>query len=280
MLLRTTAPIDAALLRVFIGGAVLQELALKRRRHAAAARQRDAMQRILDHVIADNFDGVMVINRAGIVVTASQMADRLLGGGEPLAGRRAGSVLPAGIEDAVSRLLSGATETPLPDGPSELTLTLDGARRTLEYVATRSEIATATSMTEIVVCLTFRDISERRRNEEHLAFLARHDGLTGALSRLPFVREMEAALASNTDRNRGLTLAILDLGRFAAVNDMLGHSFGDRVMKEVVRRLEALDLLAVGRVGGDSFAVAWRGVAEPAEARRFVQQVIATVAEP
>ncbi|HTJ58857.1 MAG TPA: EAL domain-containing protein [Devosiaceae bacterium] len=271
-----TAPVDVVLLGL-LACAVLQELETKRRLHAEAERQRDATRDMLDQVIADSFDGVMVIDEAGSIVAASRMAERLLAEGAPLVGRDAAAFLPDGINAAVSHQLAAfAAEAPLPAIPSEATLPLLGDRRTLEYVVTGSEIATAGGLRR-VVCLSFRDITERRQSMERLAFLAAHDHLTGARSRLAFVEAIEVALGSDADRDQGLTIAIIDLGRLQIVNDLFGHDCGDLVLREAAARLISLDLLAVGRVGGNRFALARRGRLAPPEARQFGQLLVGTV---
>ncbi|MEO8882085.1 MAG: EAL domain-containing protein [Devosia sp.] len=271
-----TGPADVAVLGS-MAAALLQELVTKRRQHAVASHERDATRRILDQVIADNFDGVVVIDETGTVLAASHTAEQLLGNGGTLDGCAVAKILPAGLAAAVNEA-AGSAATERPSSPLELEIHLAGAHRTLEYAVTRSEVTAADGAARRVVCLTFRDVSERRRNEQRLAFLASHDGLTGALSRLAFVEAVEAALAEGPGRDFGLTVAIIDLGRFRLINDMFGHSFGDEVMRQVVRRLDGQNLFAVGRVGGDSFAVARRGALNAAEAKNFGQAIIDVIA--
>ena len=103
---------------------------------------------------------------------------------------------------------------------------------------------------------THFDITERRRAEEQIAFLADHDALTGLANRSLFARDLEIAIER---ARRGAATAVMgiDLDRFKAVNDLLGHASGDELLRQVAARLSAY-LRATDRIarfGGDEFAV-------------------------
>jgi PAS domain-containing protein len=104
---------------------------------------------------------------------------------------------------------------------------------------------------------THEDITERRRAEAEIVHLARHDGLTGLANRAEFNAKLEEA-SRRLRRNGGsLTVMMLDLDKFKAVNDTRGHLAGDQLLVEVGRRLKSeireTDVLA--RLGGDEFAI-------------------------
>ena len=104
---------------------------------------------------------------------------------------------------------------------------------------------------------THEDITERRRAEAEIVHLARHDVLTGLANRAEFNAKLEEA-TKRLKRNGGaVTLMVLDLDKFKAVNDTLGHPAGDQLLVEVARRLKSsvreTDVLA--RLGGDEFAI-------------------------
>lgn len=275
-----TGPVDAALFG-FGAAAVIAELDLKRRQHKRAARERDSVRRILDRVITDNFDGVVVIDDAGMVVAASQLADTMLGRGGAMVGKPARHFLPPAVQLDIADSLGDGPGAGA--APAELDLEIEGQSRTLEYVVTRSSVSEPSRRRTLersrpVACLTFRDVSERREQDKRVRFLASHDPLTGALSRLTLVQLIQQRLGE--DPTRGMTVILIDLGRFRVINDTLGHSHGDLVLKEAVRRLESMDMLGVARVGGDSFAVARRGVLGERAARRLCQSIIASIVEP
>ena len=105
------------------------------------------------------------------------------------------------------------------------------------------------------------DITERRRAEAEIVHLARHDVLTGLANRAEFNERLEEA-STRLKRNGGtMTVMMIDLDKFKAVNDTLGHPAGDQLLIEVGRRLQASiresDVLA--RLGGDEFAVIQEG---------------------
>lgn len=102
------------------------------------------------------------------------------------------------------------------------------------------------------------DISESRKNIDHLQYLAATDILTGLANRaLWFDRLNQALLAAKRKDKQQFALVILDLNSFKIINDTFGHATGDEILAETGRRLrEALresDTLA--RLGGDEFAI-------------------------
>ena len=128
---------------------------------------------------------------------------------------------------------------------------------------------------------TYEDITERRRTQEHLSHIVRHDALTGLPNRVMFRDHMQRALPQ---LRRGHTLAVLclDLDGFKGVNDTLGHPAGDELLRQVARRLRAItretDLLA--RLGGDEFAIVQIDADQPKQVIALADRLIETVKAP
>ena len=105
--------------------------------------------------------------------------------------------------------------------------------------------------------VTVTDLSERKAFTRKIAYLVRHDSLTGFLNRTAFEEELAARAADCERRGGGLTLLRFDLGRLGAVNEALGAACGDAALSEVAQRI--VDIVdpdfIFGRVGGAQFAV-------------------------
>ena len=101
------------------------------------------------------------------------------------------------------------------------------------------------------------DITERKKSEQRIAFMAHHDVLTGLPNRLSVMEKIEEAVARHRRRGDSFAILLLDLDRFKHVNDTLGHAVGDALLRETASRLKAslreTDVLA--RLGGDEFAI-------------------------
>ena len=130
---------------------------------------------------------------------------------------------------------------------------------------------------------TVEDITEQRRAEAEIVHLARHDVLTGLANRAEFNAKLEEA-SRRLKRNGGaVTVMMLDLDKFKAVNDTLGHPAGDQLLVEVARRLKSsvreTDVLA--RLGGDEFAIIQEGGPNQHEgAIALALRIINAIAQP
>ncbi|MFU0507397.1 putative bifunctional diguanylate cyclase/phosphodiesterase [Pseudaminobacter sp. NGMCC 1.201702] len=127
----------------------------------------------------------------------------------------------------------------------------------------------------------FRDITDQKRAQDELAFLAHHDPLTGLDNRRRFGERLDLALASASKRQQ-VALLYLDLDEFKGVNDTFGHPVGDNVLKTLALRLRSslchADVIA--RLGGDEFAVIRTGVASREAAEQLATDVINIFSEP
>ena len=130
--------------------------------------------------------------------------------------------------------------------------------------------------------VVIEDITEKKKSEERIAFMAHHDVLTGLANRVAITQKIEEAAARHHRRGDPFTVFLLDLDRFKDVNDSLGHSAGDALLREAATRLKAFlretDVLA--RLGGDEFAIIQAGESNQREAAsRLAERILEICAQ-
>jgi diguanylate cyclase (GGDEF)-like protein len=128
---------------------------------------------------------------------------------------------------------------------------------------------------------THQDITEQRRSEAKIAHMALHDALTGLPNRVLFNDRVAQALA-RCERGQVAATHMLDLDRFKAVNDTLGHAAGDKLLELVAKRLRSVtrEVDTVARMGGDEFAILQDCIVQPADATALARRIIEALSEP
>ena len=123
---------------------------------------------------------------------------------------------------------------------------------------------------------------ERKRTEERLTYLAQYDQLTGLVNRALFRDRLEQAVVRARRTNQGFALLLLDLDRFKAVNDTLGHDAGDTLLKIVADRLKGCvrEVDTVARMGGDEFTIILEGTATEPGAETVARRIVQSIAQP
>jgi diguanylate cyclase (GGDEF)-like protein len=128
-----------------------------------------------------------------------------------------------------------------------------------------------------------QDITAQKRVEAELAHMARYDALTGLANRTLFLQKVNEALARMASHGEPFSILMLDLDRFKAVNDSLGHAIGDSLLKAVGDRLRriARDLDVVARLGGDEFAIIQlAGINQRDQAMALANRILSAITEP
>ena len=128
---------------------------------------------------------------------------------------------------------------------------------------------------------THEDITEQRRSEVRIEYMAHHDALTDLANRVLLNERLERELG-RIDGGEMVAVHHLDLDQFKAVNDTFGHPVGDKLLKIVADRLRGLvrEADTIARMGGDEFVIVQGPIADPAEATSLAQRVIALISEP
>ncbi|HCL53252.1 MAG TPA: GGDEF domain-containing protein, partial [Pseudomonas sp.] len=128
----------------------------------------------------------------------------------------------------------------------------------------------------------FSDISAIKHSEQELAYLAHHDPLTDLPNRLLFTDRVQQALAAAQAKKRGCALLLLDLDHFQSINDGLGHTIGDQLLKLVGVRLGEVvsSGVTLARLGGDEFGVLAEHCQDLGQAAKLAQRIIERMREP
>ncbi|HWC33025.1 MAG TPA: diguanylate cyclase [Actinomycetota bacterium] len=242
-------------------------------------------------------EGLDMEVRAGTGVFRDWLGHRM-SVGEGLAGRVTETGDPVVIDDYDAwegrspsfpgGILHAAIAVPLRSGPEivgALGLAhLDPARRfsddDVERLAGFADVASVALENVRLYAALERELTQRRRVEEELAFLAYHDRLTELPNRAMFENVLELALARAERAGLAIAVVYLDLDDFKSVNDRLGHAAGDELLRALASRLRGAvrgtDLIA--RHGGDEFLVLLAdlevdGAGGPTQARALAEAV-------
>ncbi|WP_158884658.1 sensor domain-containing protein [Amycolatopsis anabasis] len=235
-------------------------------------------------VVASLDEGVVVVGASGLVESANPAARRILGmreedllGMPPTALRlydESGTPVPLDEYPTTQTRLTGEPQNGRvvrvrrPDGRSVwLSLTCRSLSPDGELPAP--------------VVNSFTDITERRAIRERLEHEATHDPLTGLANRTLVIERLSAA--QENPGQPGLTAVLfIDLDKFKVINDSLGHSVGDKVLRIAGERLRhgARRGGLVGRLGGDEFVVVTHGVTDHGEIRLLTERLRDSLTEP
>ncbi|MDQ5881749.1 MAG: hypothetical protein QG616_1580 [Pseudomonadota bacterium] len=128
----------------------------------------------------------------------------------------------------------------------------------------------------------FADITERKRAEERIHFLAHHDALTELPNRFSLEIRLEQALIDARRHNWHVGVLFIDLDRFKVINDTLGHHVGDLLLIEVARRFSAAvrESDMVARLGGDEFIIVLPDMESADAASHVALKIISSLLNP
>ncbi|WP_293700905.1 MULTISPECIES: putative bifunctional diguanylate cyclase/phosphodiesterase [unclassified Sphingopyxis] len=126
------------------------------------------------------------------------------------------------------------------------------------------------------------DLTDKKRSDREINQLARYDTLTGLANRSHITDLLERALKNHIGQPQPCALLLMDLDRFKAVNDTLGHPVGDQLLQQVAGRLTQIvgDKGQVGRLGGDEFQIVVPQLNQPEKLAGIANAIILSLAKP
>jgi diguanylate cyclase (GGDEF)-like protein/PAS domain S-box-containing protein len=203
----------------------------------------------LDAVLNSLSDAVLVTSPDGIIKSCNEAAQSLLGYAEQ-------DLLGKPMVSFIADEHRGAYD-PGQDAPeARETVLRTASGQTIPVSMANSSISTEDPQFRGNIYVA-RNITERKRAERRIRYLARYDTLTKMPNRMQFQHLLQQAIARSRRNQRGLALFYLDLDRFKEVNDTFGHAAGDRTLEILSERLTrnlSKDTV-IGRLAGDEFAI-------------------------
>jgi len=237
----------------------------------------------LHSIVESAGDGIITISSKGLVETYNHAAEGIFGyPADEVIGRNVSMLMcpyDAERHDGYVRSYIHTGVSKIIDiGPREVNARRkDGSLFPMDLAISEMRIGDDLHFIGIV-----RDITERKRAQEQLEFMSNFDPLTGLPNRALLRDRMEHAIKQAHRDGHLVALMFLDLDRFKTINDSLGHSAGDQLLKTVAGRLAdcVREGDTIARLGGDEFVVLLEGIHHVDNAALVADKIRNTLAAP
>jgi diguanylate cyclase (GGDEF)-like protein/PAS domain S-box-containing protein len=240
----------AGVLLFTVAGWRIRDTTSRDRSHVDPSESRAQLAAILNA----SSDGILLTDGEGRIQVFSPAAQMVFGYlQEEIQGRPIGQLIPACMEQGNELSLNRGGGHPGVGTVREVT----GVCKSGDEIPLRVSLSRFTLGQRRHYVALVQDLSEQQRNEKKLAFLQRHDLLTGLLNRQEFERRLDALLSFTEQADTEYVLCYMDVDQFKVVNDTCGHGAGDDLLKQLAilikSRFKGWETIA--RTGGDEFAV-------------------------
>lgn len=251
-----------------------RDVTYRRQMEAALGASEKKYRALMEHAS----DAIVLADLNGILIDANRKAEELFGyPRERLLGMNVRELHP----ESERLVIEAAFRDMLEKGSSlreHQVVRMDGRAVPVEVAGTRVQFNGQSAALGI-----FRDLTQRREEETRRLYeLAYYDGLTGLPNRELFRDRLQQSIIRARREQERVGLLFLDLDRFKVINDSLGHTLGDRLLKTVSERL-TLGVRAedtVARIGGDEFTVILPALHEPGAAANVATKIFDVLAAP
>jgi len=207
-------------------------------------------------VLENSIDAVINIDHLGNVTEWNAAAERIFGYSRPeVLGRELGQfIIPERHRQAHTAAMHRLFKAP-DANPTGKRVEIEGVRSDGTEIPVELSVTTVRRDDSIFFSAFVRDISERKRAEERIQYLALFDALTGLPNRVQLEERINYAISLAKRNDSHMALLFLDLDHFKNINDTLGHSVGDKLLIEIAERLKRVlrEQDTVARLGGDEF---------------------------
>jgi len=240
-------------------------------------------EEFLQSIMKTTVDGLVTINEMGIIETANPAAESIFG--FP-AGGMVGTNIASFFSDARGRRKLNAND--VLDKLQHLSYPNDSAQDIVGVRKSGAKFPLEVSFSDFYLrgrthyIAVMRDITERKRAEEKLKFLATHDALTRLPNRYTFNERLREVASLSEDTGDRMAVLFIDLDNFKHINDAMGHPIGDVVLQLVGKRLETCvrsrDMVA--RLTGDEFTVILESVKGDGEVENVAEHMLQQLRHP
>jgi diguanylate cyclase (GGDEF)-like protein/PAS domain S-box-containing protein len=237
----TVASVCLLVVAMTLGGALIMQ--------RLARRSLEAATRV--HLLQNMAEDVMIIHRGGLIQQINDAGIQMFG--RPSAQMVGKPIAALFAEDGVPAILRRTVSATAPIWPEEAYIRTANGRQLAVHISCQSITFRGTRSTVVAI----RDLTARKDHEARISNLALHDVVTDLPGWQLLTTRMKRAIDAANSNDSRIVVMFMDLDHFKPLNDLLGHSGGDKVLGQVATRLQrelrGSDTLA--RVGGDEFVL-------------------------
>jgi diguanylate cyclase (GGDEF)-like protein/PAS domain S-box-containing protein len=225
----------------------------------------------------NSIDAILLLRPDGSILAANDEACRMLEYDEASLRKLGRETIFDGADGGVQSMMNELARNGAARGEFRM-VRRDGSLVPVELSATTFTDRSGQQCASMIV----RDITERRRAEEHIEYLAYHDELTGIPNRAHFQREFDHTVAVSQRYGLSCALLLVDLDRFKYINDTIGHQAGDQLLKQMAARLRAClrDSDVIARLGGDEFVILMQDAANMEAVTAVADKILEVASRP
>lgn len=250
-----------------------------RGRAEAALRESEEGYRIVTQTVTD---AIVSIDEQGVIMFINRAAEKIFGyHSSEMLGQQLSMLMPDYFRH-VHGASPGHSRTTAHKRASRQGLELIGVHKDGHQIPLEVSFGEYRRVGKHLFTGIVRDVTERKRAQERIRYLAQHDALTGSLNRVLFRDRVGQAIALARRDHEQVAVLFLDLDRFKHVNDSLGHPVGDELLRRVAQRLHRCLRKgdSVGRLGGDEFVISSPLRTNDRSAMRIAEKILEALREP
>ena len=254
-----------------------------KRRADKSDRARELSDARYEQVVATAADAIITVDREQIIRSFNMGAESIFGfATADVLGRPLETLIPLRLREMHRKHVAAFLDSATNQRAMNMRGDVFGLRSDGTEFPAQASISKAGDGDDVVCTAILRDITDMKKAEERIRFLAHYDPLTVLPNRILFRERLEQAVTHAVRDRRFVGVLLLDLDRFKVVNDTRGHAAGDELLVAVGQRLMSALRSGdtVARLGGDEFGIILDDLAKPEYAQRLADTILQTLHQP